>query len=213
MRPIRLALTALALTSAATAWAGPSVTLNGVPIDGVTGQKFENATVVIDEKGDIHIQARGYAVRTGAEQAPPARPPVAVPPAGAAVPEPPPPVPGVPAVMTRRYFLAVEHSSPGTGFDLAIFVNSQWIREVKAGEVQAVMELTKYLRPGPNKVVLSVTRRGERPTTSKDVTLRVVVGEGNIGGDQVVIDTTLLDVVHTAAEAANSTEEYVLQAR
>ena len=211
MRPIRLALTALALTSAATAWAGPSVTLNGVPIDGITGQRFENATVVIDEKGNIHIQARGYAVRTGAEGAPPSQPPPSAPSAAA---EPVPvPVPGVPAVMTRRYFLAVEHSSPGTGFDLAIFVNSQWIREVKAGEVQAVMELTKYLKPGPNKVVLSVTRRGDRPTTSKDVTLRVVVGEGNIGADQVVIDETLLDVVHTAAEAENSTDEYVLQAR
>ncbi|MFO0580705.1 MAG: hypothetical protein U0229_00385 [Anaeromyxobacter sp.] len=204
MRALPLLLAAVALSAGGAARAGPAVTLNGVPIDGVTGQKIENATVVIDDRGDIHITAKGYAVRSDE--------PAAAAPAPAAGGAPAPAAPVAPAAVTRRYFLATEHAAPGTGFDLAIFINSQWIREVKANEPQVVMEITKYLRPGPNRLVLSATRKGDRPSTSKDVTLRVVVGEGNIGGDHVMIDETLVEAVRTAAEESRS-EEFVVQAR
>ncbi|MFP2907219.1 hypothetical protein ACLESD_19650, partial [Pyxidicoccus sp. 3LFB2] len=40
-----------------------SVYLNGVKIDGVTNQKFEKATVRIDEAGNVFIDAPGYAAR------------------------------------------------------------------------------------------------------------------------------------------------------
>jgi len=207
MRALPALLAALALTAGGAARAGPAVTLNGVPIDGVTGQKIDNATVVIDDKGDIHITAKGYAVRSD-EGAPAASGGTAGAPAAPATAA----APAAPAAVTRRYFLATEHAAPGTGFDLAIFINSQWIREVKASEPQAVMELTRYLKPGPNRLVLSATRKGDRPSTSKDVTLRVVVGEGNIGGDHVMIDETLVELVRTAAEE-NRSEEFVVQAR
>ena len=45
-----------------TALAG-SVYLNGVKIDGVSNQKFERVTVRIDEKGNVLIEAPGYAVK------------------------------------------------------------------------------------------------------------------------------------------------------
>ena len=91
MRALALLLAA-GLAGAATPAAGaPSVTLNGVNIDGVTGQRFENCTVVIDEQGNVHIEAKGYAVKGAAAEPP--RPP---PPAGAGAspaqqPRPPPP--------------------------------------------------------------------------------------------------------------------------
>ncbi|MFP2928243.1 hypothetical protein ACLESO_24195, partial [Pyxidicoccus sp. 3LG] len=50
-----------------------SVFLNGVKIDGVTNQKFEKATVRIDEAGNIHIDAPGYAARVSTVT-PPAAP-------------------------------------------------------------------------------------------------------------------------------------------
>lgn len=180
---------------------GPRLTLNGVPIDGVTAQRFENATVVVDEKGDVHIEARGYAVK------------------GAAAPDPaaetggcPPAAPGK---LGCRYFLVTEHQPPGTQYDLAIFVNARWIREVKASEPQVVMEITQALRPGPNKVTLAASKQqgGDRASTSRDVQLRVVVGEGNLGGGHVLIDNPLLEMVRTAAELENRTEEYELVAR
>jgi len=224
MRTLALALVAVAFSAGASASAGPSVTLNGVPIDGATDQRIENATVVIDARGDIHIVAKGYAVRGDGGVVPPATPPPVSPPAappaaGAppaatvpAVPA-PPAVAAAPAALTRRYFLASEHGAPGTGFDVAIFINAQWIREVKANESQVVMEITRYLRPGANRVVLAASRRAERPSTSKDVVLRVVIGEGNIGGGHVMIENTLVELVRTAAEAENRSEEFVVQAR
>jgi hypothetical protein len=200
MRPLALALAAVALSGAAPSAAGPSITLNGVAIDGVTGQRIENATVVIDAQGNVQIEAKGYAVRavSAAQSAGPAD-------ARAEV----------PARVTRRYFLAAEHPEPGTRYDLAIFINAQWIREVKASEQQVVMEITRYLRAGPNKVVLAPTRRsqGERLSSSREVALKVVIGEGNVGGDHVMIDNPLVEMTRTAAELEDRTEEHVLVAR
>ncbi len=210
MRPLALAI---ALAAASPAAAGPAVTLNGVDIDGVTGQRFENCTVEIDDRGNVHITAKGYAVKALGDE--PGRP------------APPRPAAGAPPVtearlaaatagkVTRRYFLATEHTQPGTQYDLAIFINAQWIREVKANEPQVVLEITRYLRPGPNKLVLAATKRvqGERLSASRDVALKVVVGEGNVGGDHVMIDNPLVEMTRTAAEAEDRTEEYVFEAR
>ena len=67
MRPLALSLAAaLARRGRRPPRRAPSVTLNGVNIDGVTGQKFENCTVVIDEQGNVHIEAKGYAVKASA---------------------------------------------------------------------------------------------------------------------------------------------------
>ncbi len=209
MRPLAL-LVAIALTGGASpALAGPSVTLNGVGIDGVTSQKFENCTVTIDAQGNIHIEAKGYAVKTGAPDAGRTVATTSTSRAAADVRAPP----GKP---TRRYFLATEQTPPGAQYDLAIFINAQWIREVKASEPQLVMEITKYLRAGPNKVTLAATKRigaEGRLATGSDVQLKVVVGEGNVGGGHVMIDVPLVETARTAAETDDRTEEFVVEAR
>ena len=213
MRPLALLLAAAVAAAASPASAAPpSVTLNGIPIDGVTSQKFENCTVTIDAQGNIHIEAKGYAVKGGDARPPAGGAPQVDPakrPAVADV------RPGPPGKLSRRYFLATDHPAPGTQYDLAIFINAQWIREVKASERQAVMEITKYLRPGSNKVTLAATKRiqGERLSYSKDVQLRVVIGEGNAGGDHVMIDRPLVETARTAAEIEDRTEEFVVEAR
>ncbi len=209
-------MVALALAGGAVPASAASVTLNGVNIDGVTSQKFENCTVTIDAQGNVHIEAKGYAVKNGGAPAPgdPAartsgasganggatRAADARPPTGK---------------LTRRYFLATEHTAPGTQYDLAIFINAQWIREVKASEPQLVMEITKYLRPGPNKITLAATKRiqGDRLAYGSDVQLKVVVGEGNVGGGHVMIDVPLVETQRTAAEIDDKTEEFVIEAR
>jgi hypothetical protein len=236
MRRLPLLLAAAIAAGAAPAAARPSVTLNGVNIDGVTGQRFENCTVVIDANGDVHIEAKGYAVQ-GAEPArppapavaataapaavPPAAPPAALPPPAASPPPAqgrPPPVADArtaPPKLARRYFLATEQSAPdATPYDVAIFINAQWIREVKSSEPQVVMEVTRYLRPGANKVVLAATRRGAGERLADPAaTLKVVLGAGNVGGGHVMIDEPLVEMVRTAADAQDRTEEYVLEAR
>jgi hypothetical protein len=209
MRSLAIVVAA-GLAAAAPAAAGPSVTLNGVSIDGVTGQKFENATVTIDEKGNVHIEAKGYSVKTTEMTV------GGVAGSGAGVSNrsgETRPAPG--GKPSRRYFLVAEHDQPGTQFDLAIFINAQWIREVKQGEGQVVMEITKYLRTGPNKVVLAATKKiqGDRASYSRDVKLRIVLGEGNVGGGHVMIDNPLVELTRTAAEIDDRTEEFVLEAR
>lgn len=215
MRPLALLVVLAAAGAAAPAAAGPSVTLNGVNIDGVTGQKFENCTVTIDANGDVHIEAKGYAVKAAGAGGSPqdsskgggattagttTRPPDPRAPAGK---------------VSRRYFLVTEHTPPGTQYDLAIFINAQWIREVKASEPQLVMEITKYLRPGPNKVTLAATKRiqGSRLAYGADVQLKIVIGEGNVGGGHVMIDLPLVETTRTAAEIEDTTEEFVVDAR
>jgi hypothetical protein len=212
-------MTVALLGASAPALAAPSLTLNGVAIDGVTDQKFENCTVVIDAQGNVHIQAKGYAVRSADDtRTPPIEPQQAGSGGGlstrsagngAGV------TLAAPGRITRRYFLAAEQPAPGPQFDLGIFINAQWIREVKASEASTVIEITKYLRPGQNKLTLAATKRlgGERLAFTKDVALKVVVGEGNVGGDHVMIDVPLVEMARTAAEMDDRTEEFVIDAR
>ncbi len=222
MRPLALTLTIALLGASAPALAAPSLTLNGVAIDGVTDQKFENCTVVIDAQGNVHIEAKGYAVRSAGDDgrpAPPVEPQHAGSGGGLA-----PRSGGSSTVagagygagkVTRRYFLAAEQTPPGSQYDLGIFINAQWIREVKSTEQSTVIELTKYLRPGKNTLTLAATKRlgGERLAFSRDVALKVVVGEGNVGGDHVMIDVPLVEMARTAAEMDDRTEEFVIDAR
>ena len=218
MRPLAL-LVVLALAGGAAPASAGSVTLNGVSIDGVTSQKFENCTVTIDAQGNVHIEAKGYAVKSaGAGGDAATRAPATngtngtIAAAAASATTSARPSPGK---LTRRYFLATEHASPGTQYDLAIFINAQWIREVKSSEPQLVMEITKYLHPGPNKVTLAATKRvaGERLAYGSDVQLKVVIGEGNVGGGHVMIDVPLVETALTAAETEDRTEEFVVEAR
>ena len=212
MRPLALAIAAALLGAAGPAAAAPAITLNGVPIDGVTSQRFDNCTVVIDDKGNLDIQARGYAVKGAEAPRKPVQPQTAG--SGDGISSRPPS--GVDAGrVSRRYFLVTEQTPPGPQFDLAIFINAQWIREVKGNEPSLVMEITKYLHPGANKLTLAATKRlnGERLAFTRDVELRVVVGEGNVGGDHVMIDLPLVEMARTAVEMDDKTEEFVIDAR
>lgn len=202
---MRLSATALAVSAAVALSAGAGraeteVTLNGVRIDGVTNQRIDNATVFIDEQGNIHIEAKGYAVRQigGAGQA------------GAGDGR-----TAAPEKLERRYFLVAEQPPrDGPGYDVAVFINQKWIRDIKAGEAQVVLEVTKHLRPGANKVVLAATRSASAARRGgREVELRVVVGEGAADGEQVTIETPLVEMIRNAAENESFTEEYQLVAR
>ncbi len=207
MRPLALTSALVVALLAVPALAGPKLTLNGVPIDGARDQRFENATVVIDDAGDVHVTAKGYAVKGGA----PAAGTSAA--AGAAAPA----LPSQDPRPTRRYFLATEQSQPdGTQYDVEVFINASWIRVLRSADPQVVMELTRYLRPGANTITLAATKRlagVARRSTSREVTLRVVIGEGNVSGDRVTMDAPLVVMTRTAAELDDRTEEFTVEAR
>jgi hypothetical protein len=225
MRLLAILLLAATLAAPTTPLAGPAITLNGVGIAGVTNQKFENVTVIIDAQGNLEIQAKGYAARLATPvppQVPPASDPspaapglVTLPPAVAGASATSPSAP--PARLGRRYFLATEQSQPdATLYDVEVFINASWIRVVKSAEPQVVTEVTRYLRPGTNKVTFSCTKKpasGERRGGSAEATLKVVVGAGNVGGDHVMIDEPLAVMIRTGAEVDDKVEEFVFEAR
>jgi hypothetical protein len=227
IRPATLFVLA-ALMVPATALAA-SVYLNGVRIDGVTNQKFEKATVRIDEKGDVHISAPGYAVRVETAPAPvpvapppaPAAPapaaPAPVAPAPAAPPaaasQATPPAPDAPPTLTRRYWLVTEQSVPGMSeYDIDLYINSKWIRKLRNNEEQIITEITRYLQPGKNVVLFSAHKVvvGSRKSYSPQHYFKVIIGEGNVGGANVMIDNPIIRFQRTAADTKDVSEEFTL---
>lgn len=221
MRQLAILLAAAVASVAAPAWG--AVYLNGVNIDGVTGQRFDNATVIIDDRGNIRIEAKGYAVKiegATAAPAPPASPPAY--PTGPA-PQAAPAAGGygvgvAPGTgrLSRRYFLVAEQSvEGGAQYEIDVFINAQWIRKIQGTDGALPIEVTRYFRPGPNRVFLAARKAivGDRRYYTRDVWIRVVIGEGNVGGDHVMIDAPLVVMTRTAADMDDRNEEFVVEAR
>jgi hypothetical protein len=223
MRQLGTLIAAAVACVAAPAWA--AVYLNGVNIDGVTGQRFDNCTVVIDDRGNVRIEAKGYAVKVdgadsgassgtqgGAGSAPATPPTTGLPPNGYG---PPTSGPGY-GRLTRRYFLVAEQSvEGGAQYEIDVFVNAQWIRKITGTEGALPIEVTKYFRPGQNRVFLAAKKAiiGDRRYYTRDVWMKVVIGEGNVGGDHVMIDAPLVVMTRTAADLDDRNEEFVVEAR
>jgi hypothetical protein len=179
-----------------------SIFLNGVNIDGVRNQTFEKCrSAKIDDKGDVQLDCPGYEVER----------PVAAPPAKAAQ-----AAPAVPATLTKRYWLVSENQdSAAAQYDLDVFVNSKWVRKVKAGEAQIVLEITKFVTPGPNKILFAASKHMEAGRKSEQPTsyLKITVGEGDSAANTVTIDNPLVECKRTAAETENVNEEFTIQGR
>ena len=220
-RALALAAAAALLLATVPAYA-VSVFLNGVKIDGVTNQKFENCSVELDAQGNVHIKAKGYQVQV--QQAPPQQPPPPTypprgyPPQQPYVPPPrvqqPPPVPsGGP--VTRRYFMVSEMAAVGMAqYEIDIFINSVWVRKVTDEQEQQVFEVTRYLRSGRNVVHFTATKpQTARRSNNPGHYFKVIFGEGNVGGDNVMIDNPLIQYRRNAAELQNFNDDYVITAR
>jgi len=193
----------------------------------VTNQKFEKATVRIDEKGDVHINAPGYAVRVETASAPQAAPvtpppvpaapaPAAPAPATAAPAASAPAAPDAPPTLTRRYWLVTEQAVPGMSeYDIDLYINSKWIRKLRNNEEQIITEITRHLQPGKNTVLLSPHKVvvGDRKSYSPQHYFKVIIGEGNVGGDNVMIDNPIIKFQRTAADTKDVSEEFILTTR
>ena len=194
-----LCLFAVPLLSASSAAAkSPSVFLNGVNIDGVTGQSFQNVNVEIDAQGNILVSAKGYEVQKVNPNAKPAGPVSSE------------------APVTRRYFLVTEANVPASvQYDVDVFINSVWVKRISHKDSQNVVEVTKHLRQGRNTVHLSATKtmKDGRTSTSRNHTMKILLGEGNMGGNNVMIDKALIEYERNASETKNFTDEFVITGR
>jgi predicted secreted protein len=189
-----------------TALAGPaqaaSVFINGVQVDGLANQKFDRVNVSFDDKGNVHIDAPGVSVQTStlpqattgtAPKADPVKPP---------------------DIVTKHYFLVTEQPAPGmAAYDIDVYINSKWIRRIKNGEDQIVMDVTKYLLPGANKVMMAAKKLPERKSTQAAHFVRIIIGEGAASGDQVMIDNPIVSFKRSAADTDDTSDEFALTAR
>lgn len=204
-RPV-VALFAMLAILPALAFAAQLV-VNGVPIGkvditvaGLEGITFEKCTYVkVEQGGDVKIECPGYDLQASGN-----------------APAPVPDKPIIPGRITRKYWIVTEQTEPGaTQFDVDMYVNSKWIKRFKNDDEQIVFEITKYLAPGKNKVLFAPTKNlGEgRKSMSPNVHYRFVVGEGDVGGGNVMIETPIIDMKLTAAETSSAPKSFELLAR
>lgn len=170
-------------------------------VEGLQGVTFEKcASVKVDDEGHVRVHCPGYDLKAAV-------------PADASMTQ---AADAAPEKITKRYWLATEQTEPGGAqFDIDLYVNSKWIKRFRSDDEQAVLDITENLRPGKNKLLFAATKnlQGGRRSVSPEVYFRVVVGEGEKGGGNVMIDRPLVDLRRTAAEAQNISEEREIFAR
>ena len=193
MKHFLIALCVLSFTPSAA-----EVYINGVNLHGLTNQTFEKVTVKLDEKGNVQIDAPGYAIKKVTM--------------GDAT---PPPATGV---ITQQYFLVTEQNPPGaTEYDVDLFLNGKFLRTIHSGDEQLVKDITKELKPGLNKIIAQARKKYENPNAPKSQSrthvMRVIIGEGRTTKDQVTIDKQVMTFTRTAADTNDVTQEYSFTTR
>ena len=154
-----------------------SVFVNGVDISIVRNQTFKNATVRIDDKGDVHIKAPGYKIEVVDD---PGKDVAADPPAA---------IPG--KTSEQRFYLVTKPSVDGRAqYDFVIRVNGVERKVIAAGTPQVIMEITDWLDSGSNSVELIARKsiQGERTSISKTEVAEVIIGAGHVEAGVVKID-------------------------
>ena len=139
--------------------------LNGVPIDGVRGQQFSNASVRIDEQGRVFIDAPDY------EVAPPAET-VRLKPARLA--------PGEGAMVI---FQSQAHGK--TEMNVEVLVNGTKVAD-EVDPLQSVHDLLAHLKPGKNMIEVKLGRKGGTGA------MEVVIGLGGIRDSRIELTDTLV---------------------
>ncbi len=177
------------------------VYVNGVSVDGLTNQTFTKVNVTIDEKGNVHIEAPGYAVKKVTIA--PERPTAAVKEEG---------------VVTKKYFVVTEQNVLGrTEYDIDLYINGKFIRTLRSDDEQIVSEITKYFSPGKNSVLLQARKvlahKDQPKSTRTEHFFRVIIGEGSINADQVTIEMPLIKFERTAADTNDVRQEFSVTTR
>lgn len=176
-----------------------SIFVNGVNADALRDQSFEKCkTVRIDKRGDVFLDCPAYQIE----------PVGGVPLATASL---------APATAITKHYYLVSETKDGASvqYDVDVFVNSKWVRKLKSTEDQIVIEISKYLQPGANKILFAATKHIEagRKSTSPGAYIKIIVGEGESGGGNVMIDNPLIELKRSAAETETVNEEFTIQGR
>jgi hypothetical protein len=174
------------------------VYLNGVKLDSnviLKNQVFPACEVKFDADGNVHITAKGFKIEM--TPAPNEKADTAT----------PPPADGK---LGKRYWLVSKQTKRGvTQYDVDVFLNDVFVKKVKSAEDTVVIEVTKHVKPGANKVrLVAVKNLGEKRISSSAVdVLEIVLGEGNVAGGTVTIDKPVMIYKRNASETGSFKDE------
>ncbi len=178
-----------------------TVFLNGVKLDAnvtIQPQTFKDCDVRFDDKGDIHIVAKGYKVAVSGN--PGTSPPASRPAAG-----------------PRGFWLITKQTQRGAvQYDVDVFINGTHVKKVQSIDEPIVVDVTKYVRLNAvNTVRLVATKNvaGGRSSASPDETMEILLGAGTAGGGTVTVDQVHVSFKRNASEVQNISEELQFTAR
>jgi hypothetical protein len=180
---------AIALLLASPAFAR-DVFLNGVKLDSsvkMKAQTFSGCDVRIEENGDIYITAKGYKVVPVEAGPPPAQ------------------------SQAKQFWLISKQTQRGIAqYDVDVFMNDQFVKKVRSNEDPVVLDITRFVARGENRVRMVATKNlGERRVShSPTDVLEVLVGEGLLGGSTVTVNKVLVSFKRNANETTNIREDF-----
>ena len=211
LRFVLVALVAGVLGVAGWVRGGRHVLLHGVGLGGVevVDQKFGNGEVRFDGDGHVPLSAPGVDSRK--RDARPARQPAAG--RGSAKRD-----DRRAARLTKRYYLAHQGDRAGkVQYDVAVYINGKRIASFPSGADDGVVEVTRHLKPGANRVRVVATKRlgksGKRRSFSPKDRLKIVVGEGEAVRGVVTIRRTVVQVERNASETGTFTDRFSFETR
>lgn len=187
--------------------AARNVYLNGVKLDDdvlLTNQTFAACEVKFNEKGDVYITAKGFKIGVKAADGSEVKD---------AQDDPPPAADGK---LAKRYWLVSTQTKRGVvQYDIEVYVNGKLVKKVRSSDDRTVLEVTKFVLAGNNKVRLVATKNmgDKRLSSSAADVLEIVLGEGTVGGGTVAIDKPVVTSKRTAQETKNMTEEATFTGR
>jgi hypothetical protein len=178
------------------AFAG-SVYVNGVNVDALRNQTFDNVKVTLDANGNILIDAPNYRIEVqgqGATSPPPTSttttPPAtytAAPGATTARPSAPATVtsasnPGTAGIGAGRWWLVTEDNG-SRGHAIEVYVNNTLVTTVHSGDPQMILDLGPWMANGSNAIRMASNSQG-----ASGGSLNVYVGTGHNDAGTVVMD-------------------------
>ena len=184
----------LALTLGAQA---ANVYVNGTPVDGLKNFEFKNATVQIDENGDVFIIAPQYNVSLGEEatkQKNTKKKDVTTPPSPT----------GDGSVSGNRWWLIADDND-SAGHVVDIEVNGTVIRTYRSGE-RLIFDTGPYLNTGNNTI--RFVSRGSAPSGGA---LFLYLGTGSVDGGRISQDEPKIKFKRNASSEAKDAVSFTLE--
>lgn len=204
-KPLIIASALSIITLAAGTAAAATVYLNGVDITSVRNKTFKNATVRIDGDGNVHIDAPGYKVEVKPQsESKTEKKPKKKEEEGGPNPQ-----------LDNHYYLVTQPSAGGRAqYDFIVTINGVEKKVIEAGSSQVILEISTWLKPGPNEIRLTASKRLEsgRKSTSEADEARLIVGRGHVENKIVKIDGILTSLTADASQVDTRQKTFTLRA-